>query len=349
MKLLKGLCVSALLLVFAVGAGAQVQGVGFEGIRADGMGGAYTSVAEGYEAIFYNPAGLTKTTRSNLLLPSLYVKGNQDAVKYLFGKPQSIKKYSDVSKLFDHGTLLGSAKGVMLVGLTNPGWAFNVYGATNGVFACTDTNQTQYREDWAYQTDLGAILSMAGKFPFSLPFLEISLGLNFKYVYRQLNTMTTVITYATPAPVVTNSSMPAVHGYGLDAGVICRVLGFIDAGVMFKDVVAKVGDNTVPMQMTVGASTKLLNFITLSMDLADLTNRGGDFLDKVKLGAEVNLLGILKVRGGLSQKFPTFGAGVSLFFLNVDYAFMGEKPIGPGGITTANPVGNHAVNCSLIF
>src|SRR4051812_2884344 len=47
-------CISALLLVPAL-ARAQEPGVG---VRASGMGGAFTAVADDGSAVFWNPAGL---------------------------------------------------------------------------------------------------------------------------------------------------------------------------------------------------------------------------------------------------------------------------------------------------
>ena len=344
--------VSGLFVIYGKGYTAQTSGVGFEGIRADGMGGAYTAIGEGYEGIFYNPAGLTKMKSGNLILPSLYLKGNQDAVTYLLNRKDSAqyRTKEDVSKLIG---LVGSSKGTVLAGIIKPSWALNFYTVADAVFFCADMGPDfHYLEDWYIQTDIGAIFSLAGGFPKIIPLLDISWGVNLKYIYRQAINMGFAFDYEPWYDGLWSyqTQFDPQHGWGIDAGVMCKVLGFVDVGVMFRDIFARVGADTVPMNMAIGASTKLLNFITLSMDFVDLTSAQGDFLDKVKIGAEVNLLGFLKVRGGLSQKFPTLGAGITFLFLNVDYAFMGEKPIGQGGqALTQNSIGSHAVSCSLIF
>jgi len=349
LKRLIGFVVVGLMAVWGIGHGAQTVGISPEGIRADGMGGAYTGVAEGPEGVFYNPAGLTKMKNSLLVLPGLYLKGNQDAVTYI----TNIKAYdkltkADCEKLKD---LKSAAKGFAYVGLFNPSWALNVYGIRNAFLLQADLAGAMYSETWSYGTDVGMMLTIAGKLPKLIPILDFSYGVNLKYVYRMLeeykvdvNCTTKNVTSKSP------SNVSPQHGWGVDAGLNCKVLGFVDVGVMFKDLYSKIGSDTVPTNMTIGASTKLLNFITLSMDFADLVSSQGDFLDKVKIGAEISLFGFIKARGGLSQKYPTLGAGITFLFLNVDYAFMGEKLIGQDGQTLSqNPIGSHAISCSLIF
>ena len=349
LKRLIGFVVVGLMMDWGIGYTAQTIGISPEGIRADGMGGAYVGVAEGPEGVFYNPAGLTKMKNSLLVLPGLYLKGNQDAVTYI----SNIKAYdkltqTDCEKLKN---LNAVAKGFAYAGIFNPSWALSVYGIRN-ISTVSDLTANEYHELWYYNTDIGAMFTLAGKLPKLIPLLDFSYGINLKYVYRMLGGQDVIVNYTTHSvnswsPYGTEPSPQ--HGWGVDGGIICKVLGLVDVGVMFKDIYSKIGSDTVAMNIAIGASTKLLNFITLSMDLADLTSSQGDFLDKVKIGAEVSLLGFLKVRGGLSQKYPTLGAGITFLFLNVDYAFMGEKPIIGGQPLTQNPIGSHAISCSLLF
>lgn len=337
-----------LMLVSGIGYTAQTVGISPEGIRADGMGGAYTGLAEGPEGVFYNPAGLTKMKAGVLVLPSLYLKGNQDVVTYLLNrKNYDVLTTSDGEKLKN---ISGVSKGFVFAGITRPAWALNVYGVSN-ISLSTDANTPVYHELWGYGTDVGLMFTIAGKLPRLIPIIDFSYGVNLKYVYRMYEEQGFEVNYDTHSitPMSPVSVAPQ-HGWGIDAGLNCKVLGLVDVGVMFKDLYSKVGSDTVPMNMTIGVSTKLLGFITLSMDLADLTSSQGDFLDKVKLGAEVNLFGFIKARVGLSQKYPTLGAGITFLFLNVNYAFMGEKLIDASGqVLGQNPIGNHAVSCSLIF
>lgn len=49
------------------------------------------------------------------------------------------------------------------------------------------------------------------------------------------------------------------------------------------------------------------------------------FLAHVHLGTQLKLLGIFRVRGGLSQGYPTFGGGLNLGIIHVDYAYHGTE------------------------
>jgi|GEM_PF-3238577 len=344
LKRFTGFLVSGLMVISGFGY-CQTTGVMGEGIRADGMGGAYTAVAEGYECIFYNPAGLTKLTGGDLVLPGVYLKANQDMITWAINLNNiNIQNPgpADFQKLSGLANLNGAARGILIAGVIKPSWALNIYGIDNLLLSTDMPDSTTFHQLVKNTADLGLIFSLAGRFPKILPFLDFSYGGNIKYIYR------TGFQYD-----MTNGSESQIftqprHGWGLDAGIICKVPGLVDVGIMFRDIYSKIGAETVPMNLTVGVSTKLLGFITLSADISDLTATGGDFLDKLKIGAEVNLFGFLKLRGGLSQKFPALGAGVNLFFLNLDYAFMGEKPFNPS-MSAQNPIGTHALNCSLIF
>ncbi len=49
------------------------------------------------------------------------------------------------------------------------------------------------------------------------------------------------------------------------------------------------------------------------------------FLAHLHLGAQLRLLRLFKVRGGLSQGYPTFGGGIGLGLIHVDYAYHGVE------------------------
>lgn len=49
------------------------------------------------------------------------------------------------------------------------------------------------------------------------------------------------------------------------------------------------------------------------------------FLAHLHLGTQIQLLRIFKIRGGVSQGYPTFGGGLGLGFIHVDYAYHGVE------------------------
>jgi hypothetical protein len=66
---------------------------------------------------------------------------------------------------------------------------------------------------------------------------------------------------------------------------------------------------------------------------------------KTHIGTEFKILGKrLSLRAGINQGYPTLGAGLNLWILNVDYAFSGfERGLFPG----ADPIFKHLVNVSV--
>lgn len=68
-----------------------------------------------------------------------------------------------------------------------------------------------------------------------------------------------------------------------------------------------------------------LGSLSLAADYLGYRNPVVDqsFLTHLHLGAQLRLIRILKVRGGVSQGYPTFGAGLGLGIIHFDYAFHG--------------------------
>ncbi len=74
-------------------------------------------------------------------------------------------------------------------------------------------------------------------------------------------------------------------------------------------------------------SIGLLGSLRLAADYLGYKNPTVDqsFFTHLHLGAQLRLIRIIKVRGGLSQGYPTFGAGLGLGIIHFDYAFHGVE------------------------
>lgn len=70
-----------------------------------------------------------------------------------------------------------------------------------------------------------------------------------------------------------------------------------------------------------------LGSLSLAADYIGYKNPTVDqsFLTHLHLGAQLRLIRIIKVRGGFSQGYPTFGAGLGLGIIHFDYAFHGVE------------------------
>lgn len=80
------------------------------------------------------------------------------------------------------------------------------------------------------------------------------------------------------------------------------------------------------------AGNALINRFDVGAELADFGNREGvDFFQRVNMGAELSLLHLFRLRGGFHQGYPTFGLGLNLSIVSVDYAsFAREMGSYPG-------------------
>ncbi len=77
--------------------------------------------------------------------------------------------------------------------------------------------------------------------------------------------------------------------------------------------------------------TFLLSDFMVELNLVDVVNFNEFWFKKFKVGSEISVLRIVKLRGGINQGFPTFGFGVDLVYFAIDFAFSQyEKGALPG-------------------
>lgn len=75
----------------------------------------------------------------------------------------------------------------------------------------------------------------------------------------------------------------------------------------------------------------ILSEFSLQLNLINVFDFSEFWFKKVHLGSEVALFKVFKLRGGLSQGYPTFGLGIDFEYITVDVAFSQyEKGVLPG-------------------
>ena len=163
-------------------------------------------------------------------------------------------------------------------------------------------------------------------------------------------------------------SVPLIMGAGLDLGFLYRWDMGLSAGLTFNDmptgggVVSDFagdasGNYSVPFSMNLGvaydfklgkfwqtAPEFLANFgITFAIDWRDFTNvfqqddytRRNAALD-IGLGLQFTMWDMLKIRMGLNECLPSFGLGVDLKAIEIDFAYYGkELGLEPGQMPVA--------------
>lgn len=77
--------------------------------------------------------------------------------------------------------------------------------------------------------------------------------------------------------------------------------------------------------------TLLLSDFMIELNLVNLLKLNEYWFKKVKLGSEISILKIFKLRGGINQGCPTFGLGIDLLYVVLDLSFSQyEKGVLPG-------------------
>jgi len=125
-------------------------------------------------------------------------------------------------------------------------------------------------------------------------------------------------------------------GYSLDAGVMASVSESLKLALTFQNLIGKIDykeidDYTMKKYIGTSASLNASKFIGIS-SISDIILTAGmdDINDKesYQLGLEaIWKLGFLSLSGriGNNKGYLTMGAGLQLFFLDIDYAFFGDE------------------------
>ncbi len=243
------------------------------------------------------------------------------------------------------------------IGLAFKGFGFGVYGNVvtdlkldNGVFV--PALGARGYIDAVFGAGMGRTMEIGGR--------DWELGaavrvVNRRYVSPIRVNASDVANMGDMASTVMDELNEDVTGFGIDVGMI-RTMQWkdndIDVGVAIQDLVG-VMDGYLAPNVKMGAmyhmpfaGNALLNRWDVGIEYTDFFNRAGkSYFTHINMGTELSVLaGFVKLRGGFHQGYPTFGGGLSLLFLKLDYAyFTKELGTAPG----MNAYGLHMVQMSL--
>jgi hypothetical protein len=125
-------------------------------------------------------------------------------------------------------------------------------------------------------------------------------------------------------------------GIGFDIGARYKLNDKITLGAVIYDVGGtklkyEDRENEIDQSISIGMSYKLEEFLiakdlTAGMDITNFSD-GGSFVKKLHFGIEGEVARKITLRTGLNQGYPTFGVGLRLGVLQLDYAFF-QKELG---------------------
>ena len=302
-----------------------------QSIRALGMGNAYTAVVNDGDSLFYNPAGLGRSTGVNLTLVNLKLGLNGEEAhntvqKVSSSSAEGIERFSEL-----YGEKLWLGLGGRST-LTIPHFGLGVYSSGFADIELKDPILPYF--DINYLNDDGLVVG--GAFTIGP---KSYFGINAKRVNRsgasQAFGVSSFINGDTEQ-IVTSLNKKGT-GYGVDLGFSWEVpAGFRPViSAVWKDVgtttfVSAPGSERPPriqdeqiLGIAAGFDTTFLG-LTTAIDFKHLNSSQENIGKKIHAGLEVDLP-FIDIRGGFSQGYHSLGASIDLFLLQLDMAYYGVE------------------------
>ncbi len=305
------------------------------------MGGAYTAIAEGRDAPFYNPAGVAANDR----LAVHFANIDATVSDWVISGWKTMEDLKDPSGS-DFNRLMGEnifIEATVSTAVLAPGFALVGFYDTQG--ALYAKNQAFPKIEYGYQTTSGVQLAFAGSTSDGHKrglgkkngeyLNEWRYGVGAKYLTRRGGYRFFPISELFAVDQIDTESLLGGKGsgYGFDFGVqrLQRLTpevalqwgaAFLNAG----DVHFGNGATPVKGDLSTGVAviyTRALASLTLAYDFQQI-NRSADFGKHQNLGVRVGLP-LVDLYGGLHQGFLTYGAAVDVWVLRVAAAVYKEE------------------------
>jgi hypothetical protein len=323
------------------------------------QGGSFTAIAKGYNSLFTNPAGFAKeggkltllsTTATSYFPPTDENGENLQRVLAAEDETGTADALGSLSDLIINNGIGGSARaGIGYVG-------HNLGLGIVGDLDFYGRGETALGTEIDLVHTWGFIGGMA--FPFSLGPLDLYLGGDLRYMMRSQTNDIGIVDFMSSAGGDGESiSVASLVGGGLalDAGTIIE-LGPLALGFALRDIGGTKFDYTlaagndfssalsfedgaetpedtyaIPMSANIGIGyhpdfgrLKWLIDPKIHAEYQHLwyaAEKTPSFWTHLHMGTEIRTLKFIKLRAGINQGYLTAGAGVHLFFLDLNFAY----------------------------
>lgn len=298
-------------------------------IRALGMGNAFTCIVDDSEALFYNPAALSRIQGYYWTIMDPHVAVDGLDVAQTAQSLQGANSVSDLAPFYGKRVWLG---GGMKTAISMANFAMAGYG--NGEVGFNLQNPAYPNLNLNLSNDLGFI---AG---FSMPMVDsVFFGLSAKRVMRTgASAPLGASTLANFGSGTLGSSTSNIGtGYGLDLGFLISgntaihpKFSFVWKNVGYLAFSKDSGTSTLPLikdEMIAGLGFTIDNTVFTVSPAIDFkyANRSDIQLGKkIHMGVELSMP-VFDVRAGFNQGYYTLGAGVDLSFFRFDIATWGVE------------------------
>lgn len=312
--------IAALFLCAQLSFSANDRQARVKSLRAMSMGGAFSALSNDAGAFSYNPAGISGEGYLIQLL-SLDAISSEAAlyfpnICFISGPIRFSNNYFNIGVgIFPNITTL--AKFILLFPLA-------------GIVSITSENDapTLLALPISYRIVSLNDINLPG---------ELSLGANFKYIFRS-------------QPKIGNTPEYNGEGFGVDLGAIYHINPRWNASIQLLDAFnteinysAKTHEpytSSIQPELTIGAAympekiyfwpgkfIKTNRRLTLTADISDITNNHTIYFNKkLHFGAELKF-SIFALRIGVNSGHLTYGGGIATKNINLEYAVYGGEEI----------------------
>ena len=339
-----------LLAVSTVWAGETTRSVFLPSVRSQGMGGTGVVSAQGTFAYQFNPA-LLADGGYNFTLAGLQLGVSTDffnAIDYMINHSDEFEKLgqnyqpkltaeesdalieylrrdaASLDNIWYRGKLLPS------IGLNVNNFAIGLYNISH-LGVRPDVGLVVPKFYFKVFNDLVLACGYGKKY---LP--NLALGVNLKIIRRfeadifkvQVEEVQNVGDAWEEGKQDLKSG---VWGYGIDLGVMYQLSTNLKLGITAQDFLGQVDGINTPFNLKLGVISQPLPSLLLAAEWNDFFNREGEKLfNKFHFGAEYRMP-VLRFRLGVNQGYPTFGLGIDLRFIQLNYSyFETELSVAPG-------------------
>lgn len=294
-------------------------------LRSLGMGGAYISVVESQDAPLVNPAALAFVSEINWEMINL--GGGINGLDIY----NTVSNFKAITSAADYSQYFGKRIWVNAFGRTSvvmPGFGMAGFEDFKTSFAMHNPAYPQFSMDFIndYGLNIAGATTIGDRSGF---------GLAVKRINRWGGTEEIglgVISSGNGSQIMEQFKNKGV-GYGVDAAFMTKLPVSSDTrlAIVWQDVgdtrFSKTEGPSAPPaienNLQIGLGTAVdwpgIDFAA-AMEVRHVMNSSYSFAQKVHLGGEVSLP-LLKLRGGLSQGYPTYGVGFSFLFFDFDLAY----------------------------
>ncbi|MBN1595481.1 OmpA family protein [candidate division FCPU426 bacterium] len=325
--------------------GDNTERIFIQGVRPMGMGGAFIAVADDENAIFYNPAGLARINYWRFTFPDYCVGTDAksfDNLIYLFGhagdfsslmsgdmSPEVIEAVDQLSHTRMHFYSDTNVKYIQ------PGFGFGAWLYNDGLL---ETGAILLPEaNWNLRAGLMETLSWG--FGWDIPmFGYLATGFTIKATQM-------VRSFAENQNVADfdDFELTPLWGGGFDLGVLYQPTKEVTFALVCADLYTRMLDEVMIPNLKIGFGYKpwWLNFedlgSTLAIDVVELNWQGDNEFknspnnaaainfSKFRVGVEFLLSGLIALRGGMHQGYPTAGVSLVTSFININWAYYGRE------------------------